>query len=102
MFALADMMQYVEVAASFARQAVALTAENHARAEKTRVFSRVFANEIAQLTSNYILKILYGCGVFDADQCAAFLSEISHAKLAQSYHSIIADMNRAADMIFKR
>jgi alkylation response protein AidB-like acyl-CoA dehydrogenase len=102
MFALADMMQYVEVAASFARQAVVLTAENHAQAEKTRIFSRVFANEIAQVTSSNILKILYGSGVFDAEQCAAFLSEISHAKLAESYQNIIADMNRAADMIFKR
>ncbi|MGD9178485.1 MAG: hypothetical protein PVJ35_11085, partial [Desulfobacterales bacterium] len=76
--------------------------ENHAQAEKTRVFSRVFANEIAQVTSSNILKILYGSGVFDADQCAVFLSEISHAKLAESYQNIIADMNRAADMIFKR
>ena len=102
MFALADMMQYVEVAASFARQAVVLTGENHAQAEKTRVFSRIFANEIAQLTSGNILKILYGSGIFDAEQSANFLSEISHAKLAESYHNIIADMDRAADIIFNR
>jgi alkylation response protein AidB-like acyl-CoA dehydrogenase len=102
MFALADMMMHVEVAASFARQAVILTGENHAQAEKTRVFSRIFANEIAQLISNNILKILYGSGVFDADQCAGFLSEISHAKLAESYQNIIPDMNQAADIIFSR
>ncbi len=102
MFALADMMLHVEVAASFARQAVACTAENHPQAEKTCVFSRVFANEIAQVTSGNILKILYGSGVFDAGQSAAFLSELSHAKLAESYQNIIPDMNRAADIIFNR
>ena len=102
MFALADMMMHVEIAASFARHAVDLTNQNHTQAEKTRVFSRVFANEIAQLMSNNLLKILYGSGVFDADQCAAFLSEISHAKMADSYQNIIPDMSRAADIIFNR
>ncbi|MBW2518292.1 MAG: acyl-CoA dehydrogenase family protein, partial [Deltaproteobacteria bacterium] len=71
MFALADMMMHVEVAASFARQAVALAGENHPLAEKTCVFSRVFANEIAQITASNILKIVYGSGVFDAEQSAA-------------------------------
>ncbi|MGD9121642.1 MAG: acyl-CoA dehydrogenase family protein [Desulfobacterales bacterium] len=102
MFALADMMMHVEVAASFARQAVGFAVENHPQAEKTCVFSRVFANDIAQLTASNILKIVYGSGVFDAEQSAAFLSEISHARLADSYQNIIADMNRAADIIFSR
>ncbi len=102
MFALADMMMHVEVAASFARQAVAFAAENHPQAEKTCVFSRIFVNEIAQVTAHNIFKIVYGSGVFDAEQSAAFLSEISHARLADSYQNIIADMNRAADIIFSR
>ena len=102
MFALADMMMHVEVAASFARQAVVFAGENNPQAEKTCVYSRVFANEIAQVTASNILKIVYGCGVFDAGQSAAFLREISHAKLTDSYQNIIADMNRAADIIFSR
>ncbi len=102
MFALADMMMHVEVAASLARQAVAFAAENDPRAERTCVFSRLFANEIAQVVSGNILKILYGSGTFDAEQVSAFLSEISHAQLADSYQNIIADMNRAADIIFNR
>jgi hypothetical protein len=96
------MMMHVEVAASFARQAVAFAGENNPQAEKTCVFSRVFANEIAQVTASNILKIVYGPDVFDAEQRAAFLSEISHTKLADSYQNIIADMNRAADIIFSR
>jgi alkylation response protein AidB-like acyl-CoA dehydrogenase len=102
MFALADMMEHVEVAASLARQAAAVSSENKADAEKTCLFSRLFAHETAELVSANILKILRGSGVFDPGQISAFLAETSHAALAESYQNIIADMNRAADIIFNR
>ena len=102
MFALADMMMHVEVAASLARQAAAVSSPNGAEAEKTCLFSRLFANETAALVSGNILKILRGSGVFDSEQISAFLAETSHADLADSYQNIIADMNRAADIIFDR
>ena len=102
MFALADMMMHVEVAASLARQAAAFSAENNPQSEKTCIFSRIFANEIAELVSHNILKILAGSGVFEAEQISAFLSETSHASLADSYQRVIPDMNRAADIIFNR
>jgi alkylation response protein AidB-like acyl-CoA dehydrogenase len=102
MFSLADMMMHVEVAASLARQAAALSAENGPEAEKTCLFSRIFANEAAVLVSGNILKILRGSGVFDSEQISAFLTETSQAALADSYQNIIPDMNRAADIIFNR
>jgi alkylation response protein AidB-like acyl-CoA dehydrogenase len=102
MFALADMMMHVEVAASLARQAAAVSGENGLEAEKTSLFSRLFANETAVLVSGNILKILRGSGVFDSEQISAFLAETSHAALADSYQNIIPDMNRAADIIFTR
>ncbi len=102
MFALADMMMHVEVAASLARYAAALSSENGPEAEKTCLFSRLFANETAMLVSGNILKILQGSGVFDSEQISAFLAETSHAALADSYQNIIPDMNRAADIIFDR
>jgi alkylation response protein AidB-like acyl-CoA dehydrogenase len=102
MFALADMMEHVEVAASLARKAAALSSEKNAEAEKTCIFSRLFAHETAELVSANILKILRGSGVFDPEQISAFLAEASHAALAESYQNIIADMNRAADIIFNR
>ncbi len=102
MFALADMMMHVEVAASLARRAAAVSGENNAQAEKMCLFSRLFANEIAARASDNILKILRGSGVFDSGQISAFLAETSHAALADSYHNIIPDMNRAADIIFDR
>ncbi|MEJ2728617.1 MAG: acyl-CoA dehydrogenase family protein [Deltaproteobacteria bacterium] len=102
MFALADMMMHVEVAASLARQAVAVRSANGSEAEKICLFSRLFANETAELISGNILKILRGSGAFDSEKISAFLAETSHAALADSYQNIIPDMNRAADIIFNR
>ena len=102
MFALADMMMHVEVAASLARQAAAVRSQNGPEAEKTYLFSRLFANETAVLVSGNILKILRGSGVFDPEQISTFLAETSHTDLADSYQNIISDMNRAADIIFDR
>ena len=102
MFALADMMMHVEVAASLARQAAVVSSENNPEAEKTCLFSRLFANEIAELVSGNILRILLGSGVFDPEQITAFLAKTSHAALADSYQNIIPDMNRAAEIIFNR
>jgi alkylation response protein AidB-like acyl-CoA dehydrogenase len=102
MFALADMMMHVEVAASLARQAAAGSAQNGPEAEKTCLFSRLFANETAELVSGNILKILRGSGAFDSEKISAFLAATSHAALAESFQSIIPDMNRAADIIFNR
>jgi len=102
MFAVADMMLHVEVAASLARRAATANGENQAQAEKICLFSRLFANEVAMLVSANILKILRGSGVFEPDQISTFLTETSHAALAESYQNIVPDMNRAADIIFKR
>jgi alkylation response protein AidB-like acyl-CoA dehydrogenase len=102
MFALADMSMHVEVAASLASQAVSFTRDGNPDAEEKRLFSRLFANEVADLVSRNILKILLGCGVFESEKISDFLVETSHAALAESYLNIIPDMNRAADIIFKR
>jgi alkylation response protein AidB-like acyl-CoA dehydrogenase len=102
MFALADMMMNVEVAASLARRAAAVGAENNSQAEKICLFSQLFASEIAQGVSHNILKILRGSGIFEPDQISAFLEETSHAALAESYQNYIPKMNRAADIIFDR
>ena len=102
MFALADMMMHVEVAASLARKAAADNGANNPEAEKTCLFSRLFAHEITELVSGNVLKILLGSGIFDAEQISAFLVETSHTALADSYQDIIPAMNRAADIIFDR
>ncbi|MBT8370879.1 MAG: acyl-CoA dehydrogenase family protein [Deltaproteobacteria bacterium] len=102
MFTLADMMMHVEVAASLARQAASLANDGHSGAEKTRIFSKLFANEVAELVARNILKILLGSGIFEPEKITAFLAETSHAALTDSYRNLVSDMDRAADIIFER
>jgi alkylation response protein AidB-like acyl-CoA dehydrogenase len=102
MFNLADMMMHVEVAASLARRAASLARDGNADAEKTRVFSKLFANEVAELLASNILKILLGSGIFDPEKVTSFLAETSHTALTESYRSLVPCMDRAADIIFER
>ena len=102
MFNLADMMMHVEVAASLARRAASLAREGNADAEKTRVFSKLFANEVAELLASNILKILLGSGIFEPEKITSFLAETSHTALTESYRSLVPCMDRAADIIFER
>ncbi|NNL76628.1 MAG: acyl-CoA dehydrogenase, partial [Desulfobacterales bacterium] len=93
MFTLADMMMHVEVAASLARQAASLANNGHSGAEKTRIFSKLFANEVAELVARNILKILLGSGIFEPEKITAFLAETSHAALTDSYRNLVSDMD---------
>jgi alkylation response protein AidB-like acyl-CoA dehydrogenase len=102
MFALADMMTHVEVGASMARKAKAFAEAADPRAEKLKVMSRIFANEVAQLVAQNILKILMGSGIFDQKVISEFMETISYNTLISSYHNIINDMDQVADILFKR
>ena len=102
MFAVADMAMYVEVAASLARLAAERTAASDGAAEKTRTFSRIFANETADLVSRAVLKIVSGSGACSADEVSGFLTDISHSQLSESFQGLIPVMDRAADFIFGR
>jgi len=102
MFALADMMTHVEVGASLVRKAKTLIKEDDAEAERMKVVSRIFANEVAQLVAQNIMKILRGSGAFDKPVAADFLKTIAYDDLSDSYHNVINDMDRAADILFKR
>ena len=102
MFNLADMMMHVEVAASLARRAASLARDGNADAEKTRVFSKLFANEVAELLASNILKISLGSGIFEPEKITSFLAETSHTALTESYRSLVPCMDRAADIIFER
>jgi len=102
MFALADMMTHVEVGASLARKAVALSRSGDKEAKKLKPISRVFANEVSQLVAHNLLKILFGSGAFDQAEAVNFMDSVSHSKLAQSFEGLIEDMDRIADFIFER
>jgi len=102
MFAVADMAMHVEIAASLARRAVARTRDGASRAELARVCARLFANETADVVSRAILMIVRGSGAFSAEETAEILTGGDYTGLADSFQNAIADMDRAADIIFER
>lgn len=102
MFALADMMTHVEVGASMARKAKALTDAGKEEAEKIRIMSRIFADEVARVTGQAMLKILMGSGEFSPEAVSDFLKTVSYNELIGSSLNIIADMDKVADILFER
>jgi len=102
MFALADMITHVEIGASLARKAARLSEAGDAKAERTKAMSRIFANDVSQVVIQNILKILVGTGLFNQAAVAEFMEKISYNELIGSYENLMADMDRVADMLFKR
>ena len=102
MFSLADMMTHIEVGASLARKAGMVEKAGKAEAEKLKAMSRIFANEVSQLVAQNILKIVSGSGLFAADTVSAFLEKVSYNQLLSSYHGVIEDMDKVADILFER
>ena len=76
MFALADMMTHVEVGAALARKALQDSRRGSSAAARTKIVSRLFANEVGRVVSQGILKIVLGCGQFDPQTTADFMARI--------------------------
>ncbi len=102
MFALADLMAFVEVGASLARKASTLATEGHPQANKYRAMSRIFAHEVAQKTTATIPMVLTGTGVLSTDQLDAYLHESNVAAMLRGYDHIITEMDTVADFLFER
>ncbi len=102
MFNLSDMMTHVEVGASLARKAVALTEAGGPEAETIKIMSRIFADEVAQLVTRNALKILMGSGVFDQKAVSEFVETVSYNELFFSGQNVINDMDMVADILFER
>jgi len=102
MFALADMMTHVEVGAGLARRAAKCSRHGDTEAQKIKLISRLFGNEVAQVVAQNILKIVLGCGEFDQKATADFLAGVGYSELTASYQNIIKDMDRLGDIVFER
>ncbi len=102
MFLLADMMTFIEVGASMARKAAREVEQGRPDAEKYRVMSRIFANEVAEQTVQGALRILNGTSVFNADALGDFMEATSSDELTWSYQNVITDMDTVADILFER
>jgi alkylation response protein AidB-like acyl-CoA dehydrogenase len=102
MFALADMMTHVEVGAAMARKAFQSSLGGESGAEKMKLISRLFANEVAQIISQNLLKIIMGSGEFEPPAIADLMAKTAFAELNAGYQNTIKDMDRLADIVFER
>ena len=102
MFALADMMTWVEVGAALARKAARLSEAGDADAEKTVLAARIFAAEVGQLICRRGMHVCLGTGGLAGGAVADFLSELACEDLMQSCRGVYRDMDRAADILFGR
>ncbi|MDA8139053.1 MAG: acyl-CoA dehydrogenase family protein [Desulfobacteraceae bacterium] len=101
MFALADMMTYVEVGAALARKAVRLARANEAEADKFKAMARVFAGEVAQLINDNGLKIALAAGL-TGGALQEHLKATAHQELLMARANWATDMDRIADIVFER
>jgi len=102
MFALADLMTHVEVGVSMARKAATLSESSHSDAEKFRAMSRIFANEVAQLTARSIPMMLMGTGVLSPEEMTTYLQDQDYGVLMHGNDRIVAEMDTVADILFER
>ncbi|MBI5590909.1 MAG: acyl-CoA dehydrogenase family protein [Deltaproteobacteria bacterium] len=100
MFCLADMMTHVEIGASLARKAAALSISSDPRAQKIQAASRIFAAEVAQLVYQNMLKILLGNGLFNSETISEFLASISCQQLPFACANTFQDMDRICELVF--
>ncbi len=102
MFALADMMTWVEVGAALARKAGRLSDAGDADAEKTVLAARIFAAEVGQMVCQRGMHICLGTAGMPDDAVADFLPKLACEELMQSCRGVYRDMDRAADILFGR
>jgi alkylation response protein AidB-like acyl-CoA dehydrogenase len=102
MFALADMMTYVEVGASLARKASACAEKDRGEGQKIKLMAGLFAAEAVQLVRDNMLKILAGSGRFDRKQIDDFLQRVAYGELIDGYQNLVQNMDRVADILFER
>ena len=102
MFDLADMMIHVEIGAAAARRAAALAPAGGLPAERAALVSRLFADELCQVFTRNIPRILTGTGEIEPATVAASLAQTKHGEFGGGCRNGVKDMDRLADMVFGR
>ncbi len=95
MFTLADLMAYVEVGAAMGRRAASNT-----NGAVTLTESRIFANDVAKVAQDSVMKILRSSGAFEATEITSVLEDSDFDELQLSYHRLIADLDQVAATLF--
>ncbi len=101
MFALADMMTYVEVGVSLARKAVRLTRAGDPEAGKFAAMARIFAGEVTQVVGENALKIASG-GELPPEAVRKHLEQIAYQEMLAARMQWVTDMDQVADILFER
>jgi len=81
---------------------VALETVHRKLKEKIKAMARIFAAEAAQVVAQNALKIVNGTGAFDKDKAAAFLRSIAYDQLICGCENLVRDMDKVADILFRR
>jgi len=102
MFALADMMTWVEVGVALARKAIAAVKAGDPDAEKLCAMSRIFAAETSQLVGANCLRVAVGTGQLPSEKVSAFTEAAHLPELFMGCRSVVADMDLVADILFGR
>ena len=102
MFALSDMMTYVEVGAALSRKAVKLDKAGDGEADKVKAMARIFAGEVTHVVGENALKIVSATGSADAEAINRFLEDIAYQDMLGSRLHWAVDMDKLADIIFER
>jgi alkylation response protein AidB-like acyl-CoA dehydrogenase len=101
MFDLADMMTCVEVGAALGRKAARLDRDSDPAAQKFKAMARVFAGEVTRLVGENALRIAMGGGL-DEQAIERHLDRIGYQEMLAGRSGWVADMDRIADIVFKR
>jgi len=105
MFNLADMMTHVEVGVAMARKTAALARDPKAKkavSERSQVMSRIFARDVARIVGTNAMNIALGSGALDEAAVAGFKEKLPLDALLYNQAGLLADMDKAADIIFGR
>ncbi|CAN2042163.1 Acyl-CoA dehydrogenase [Candidatus Magnetomoraceae bacterium gMMP-15] len=102
MFALADLITWLEVGASVVRKAKKLADANDLRAAEIKTISKIFAYETASVFNKKVMEILMGSKAFDEKSFSEFKEKFSFDRLSDSFIGVIEDMDTLADIIFER
>ena len=85
-----------------ARRAAALAPAGTPLAERAALVARLFADELCQIFTRNIPRILAGTGEIAPETIATSLAETKHGEFGGGCRNVVKDMDRLADMVFGR
>lgn len=101
MFALADMITWVEIGCVFAKKASVLLAKGDLKAEKTAAMSRVFAADVCQIAANNGALVALSTKAMDNVASKSLLEQIGCDELMAARTNVFDDMDQISSYLFE-